>query len=135
MRRETGNWSIHAEQERIEFNAQEIVRKYLIRPIKMLTTEPIVLFVSLYMSFVYGLVYGLFEAYPYVFEHVYGMDPGAAGLPFIALIIGQVLAIWLIVLHQRRTFKKAVGNQTRPTPEARLLPVSLHLVLSYKREA
>ena len=36
----------------------------------MLVQEPMLLAVTLYMSFVYGLVYLLFEAFPFVFVMV-----------------------------------------------------------------
>lgn len=64
LRRETGNWAIHADQEKVELDFGAIVRKYLTRPLRMLVTEPIVMLVSIYMSFIYGLVYALLEAYP-----------------------------------------------------------------------
>lgn len=122
IRRETGNWSIHAEQEKLEFNLQDVVRKYFTRPLRMLATEPIVLLVSTYMSFIYGLVYALLEAYPYVFQHVHGMSPGVASLPFIALIIGVALAVCFVVLEQRHNHKKAVTNKTDTSPETHLFP-------------
>ena len=88
----------------------------------MLATEPVVLLVSLYMSFVYGPAYALLEAYSYVFENVYGMAAGVAGLPFIALIIGLTLAVCFIILQQRRTLKKAAATTTGPVPEVHLMP-------------
>lgn len=36
----------------------------------MLIQEPMLLAITLYMSFVYGVVYLLFEAFPYVFVQV-----------------------------------------------------------------
>lgn len=38
----------------------------LLKPFIILALEPMLLAVTLYMSFVYGLVYLLFEAYPFV---------------------------------------------------------------------
>lgn len=36
----------------------------------MLVREPMLLAITLYMSFVYGVVYLLFEAFPFVFVNV-----------------------------------------------------------------
>ncbi|KAM0256041.1 hypothetical protein ACHAQJ_005240 [Trichoderma viride] len=125
MRRETGNWAIHARHEMEEFKLSELLNKYFARPLSMLVTEPIVVLVSLYMSFIYGLVYALLEAYPYVFEEIYGMSPGVGGLPFIGLLIGQVLAIGLIIVQQRDYARKLAENQNVPVPEWRLPPTLL----------
>jgi DHA1 family multidrug resistance protein-like MFS transporter len=120
VRKETGNWAIHSRQERIEFNPQEMVRKYFTRPIKMLFTEPIVFLVSLYMSFIYGIVYALLVAYPYVFEEIYDMNPGVRGLPFLGLITGVVLAVVVILaLHGTYANKLKLNNDV-PIPEWRL---------------
>jgi hypothetical protein len=120
VRKETGNWAIHSRQERIEFNPREMVRKYFTRPIKMLFTEPIVFLVSLYMSFIYGIVYALLVAYPYVFEEIYDMNPGVRGLPFLGLITGVVLAVIVILaLHGTYANKLKLNNDV-PIPEWRL---------------
>lgn len=122
MRRRTHIWGIHARQEKMEVEFKEMAQKYFTRPIKMLLTEPIILLVSLYMSFIYGLVYALLEAYPFVFENVYHMEPGVSGLPFIGLVIGVVLALTLILLEHTSYAKKLVANKGVLVPEWRLVP-------------
>lgn len=125
LRRQTGTWGIHARQERLEVDAKALIEKYFSRPLRMLLMEPIILLVSMYMSFIYGLVYALLEAYPYVFESIYGMKPGVSGLPFIALIIGQVLACSFILSQYAAYTKKLVENKNVPVPEWRLRPALL----------
>ena len=125
IRRQTNNWGIHAQHDRIEVDPRELINKYFTRPLKMLTTEPIILLVSLYMSFIYGLVYCLLEAYPYVFEEIYGFTPGVGGLPAIGLIIGQVLGCSFILSQQATYAKKLVKNKNVPVPEWRLVPTLL----------
>jgi len=120
VRRATGNWAIHSRQERIEFNPRDMIRKYFTRPIKMLFTEPIVFLVSLYMSFIYGIVYALLVAYPYVFEEIYDMNPGVRGLPFLGIIIGVVLAVVCILAHNGSYARKLKANNDIPIPEWRL---------------
>jgi hypothetical protein len=53
--------------ERAETNFQQRLNDILLKPFIMLALEPMLLAVTLYMSFVYGLVYLLFEAFPFVF--------------------------------------------------------------------
>lgn len=122
IRRQTNNWAVHAQQDRVEMDARKLLEKYFTRPLRMLITEPIILLLSLYMSFIYGLVYCLLEAYPYVFEEIYGMAPGVSGLPFIGLIIGQVLALGFILSQHANYVKKLVENNNVPVPEWRLAP-------------
>ena len=66
LRRRTKNWGIHAKQEEIEIDFQELVDKNLSRPIRMLFTEPIVLSLSIYIAFLYGLLYLFLGFYPIV---------------------------------------------------------------------
>jgi DHA1 family multidrug resistance protein-like MFS transporter len=122
MRNQTNIWGIHAQYDRVEVDHRGLLEKYFTRPLRMLVTEPIILLVSLYMSFIYGLVYCLLEAYPYVFEEIYGFTPGISGLPFIGLIIGQLLAVTFVLSQHSAYVKKLVKNNNVPVPEWRLNP-------------
>lgn len=52
LRRRTKNWGIHAKQEEIEVDFKELIIRNLSRPMRILFTEPIVLLVTIYMSFI-----------------------------------------------------------------------------------
>ena len=123
LRLQTGNWGIHAKYEKIELDLGEMARRYFSRPLRMLATEPIVLVVTLYMSFIYGLVYALLESYPYVFESTYGMNAAFATLPFLGLLIGVALALTLILSLQKSYVGKLKENGGVPIPEWRLRPI------------
>ncbi|MCJ1366390.1 hypothetical protein MMC16_005518 [Acarospora aff. strigata] len=125
IRKATNNWGIHAKQEEVEVDLADLVDKYFTRPLKLLCTEPIILAISLYMSFVYGLVYALLAAYPYVFEQIHGMTPGVAGLTFIGLITGVLLALGFILSQHVTYRRKLVENNNVPVPEWRLRPTIL----------
>lgn len=122
LRRQTGNWAIHADHERVELGLKTIMQKYLTRPLRMLVTEPIVLLVSIYMSFIYGLVYALLKAYPYVFGHVYGMPPGVRSLPFLGLFLGFLVALFFILSQHGFYIRKYEANDGKAVPEWRLGP-------------
>ncbi|KAF2013070.1 MFS general substrate transporter [Aaosphaeria arxii CBS 175.79] len=122
LRRQTGNWAIHAEKERLELNIDAVIRNYLTRPLQMLVTEPIILLVTMYMSFIYGLVYALLGAYPYVFSHVYGMPTGVNALPFLGLFLGVLLALIFILCQHRSYTRKLKANNDKIVPEWRLGP-------------
>ena len=125
IRKATKNWGVRAKQEEVEVDIAQLVNKYFTRPLKLLFTEPTLLAVSLYMSFIYGLVYALLEAYPYVFEKIYGMTPGVAGLTFIGLFIGIVLGLGFLLLDDVFYRRKLIENDNVPVPEWRLRPTLL----------
>ncbi|CAD0053262.1 unnamed protein product [Aureobasidium pullulans] len=129
LRRRTKNWGIHAKQEEIEINLRELVEKNLGRPMRMLFTEPIVLLLSIYMAFVYGLLYLFLTFYPIVFQQVHGMSPGVGGLPYFGMILGEVFAGVYIVIDVPSYNRKLKANNNIPIPEWRLPPVIIGGVL------
>ncbi|KAJ5358859.1 uncharacterized protein N7496_011272 [Penicillium cataractarum] len=122
LRRQTHNWGIRARQEEVELDWEELITNNFSRPFRMLFTEPIVFLISLWMSFVYGLMYALLSAYPVVFQEIHGMNLGVGSLPFIGLIIGELLAGGYILLDQKSYSKKLAANNNIPIPEWRLPP-------------
>jgi hypothetical protein len=86
----------------------------------MLISERIVLLLSIYMAFIYGLLYLFLTAYPLVFQGVHGMNLGVGGLPFFGMITGQLLAGALIFIRQPGYQKKLAANNNIPIPEWRL---------------
>lgn len=86
----------------------------------MLISEPIVLLLSLYMAFIYGLLYLFLTAYPLVFQRVHGMNPGVGGLPFFGMIFGELLAGIVIFVRQPGYNRKLAANNNCPVPEWRL---------------
>ncbi|KAI9712541.1 MAG: hypothetical protein M1812_006850 [Candelaria pacifica] len=123
LRRRTKNWGIHAKQEEIEVDFRELITKNFSRPLRLLVTEPIVLLITIYMSFIYGLLYLFLTAYPIAFQQIRGMNPGVGGLPFFGLILGQLSAGLYILFLQPSYIRKLKANNGMPIPEWRLPPV------------
>lgn len=120
LRRRTKNWGIHAKQEEIEVDFKELVQKNFSRPIKILITEPIVLLLSIYTAFIYGLLYLFLTAYPIVFQQIYGFNKGVGGLPYFGMIVGQLLGGLSIILSQPWYARKLAANNGVTVPEWRL---------------
>ena len=123
LRRRTKNWGIHAKQEEIEIDFRELVTKNFSRPMRLLFTEPIVLLLSIYMAFIYGLLYLFLTAYPIVFQQIHGMSGGVGGLPYFGMIIGMICAGIYIALTQPSYNKKLAANNGIPVPEWRIPPI------------
>ena len=60
-----------------------MLRTNITRPSIMFLTEPILFLLSLYMAFIYGILYLDFTAYPYVFQQTRHWDAGISGLSFL----------------------------------------------------
>lgn len=120
LRRRTQNHFIHAKQEEIEVDFRELVEKNFSRPMRLLFQEPIVLLLSIYMSFVYGILYLFLTAYPLVFEGVHHFSAGPSGLCFFGMIIGELIAGVVVLLQQPWYQRKLSGNNGIPIPEWRL---------------
>lgn len=123
LRRRTKNWGIHAKQEEIEIDFRELLNKNFSRPLRLLVTEPIVLLLSIYMAFIYGLLYLFLTAYPIVFQRLHGMSPGIGGLPYFGMIAGMLIAGVYVALTQPAYNRKLQANNGVPIPEWRLMPV------------
>lgn len=65
------------------------------RPTVMFLTEPILFLLSLYMAFIYGILYLDFTAYPFVFQQTRHWNTGISGLSFLGKD-----AICLVHLHK-----------------------------------
>ncbi|UKZ96996.1 uncharacterized protein TrAFT101_011765 [Trichoderma asperellum] len=100
----------------------------LVRPMQLLFTEPIVLFLSLYIGFDFAVLYAFFASVPLVFQETYHFNSHQNGLVFIALGIGALLATLTNVLCDRfiYTRKCAEAREKDETghipPEERLYP-------------
>lgn len=120
LRRRTRNWGIHAKQEEIEIDFKELIKKNFTRPMRLLFLEPIVTLLSIYMAFIYGILYLFLTAYPFVFQGVHGFNHGQSGLAFFGMIIGQLIAGTVVLLDQPRYQRKLAANNGVPIPEWRL---------------
>lgn len=91
----------------------------LTRPWLMLVTEPILFTLGLYSAFVWGILYLDFTAYPVVFQQSRKWTEGVAGLSFLGIGLGMLIATasspWINNVYE--VFVKKLGG---PKPEARL---------------
>lgn len=83
-----GRGVVLTRSQEVEVDLQELAVKNIARPLRILFTEPIVLLITIYMSFLYGLLYLSLTAYGIVFSQIYGFSLGVSGLPYFGLIVG-----------------------------------------------
>lgn len=119
----TGNvYRSKLEIERGKVSVREAFATALGRPWILLFAEPIVLLLSLYMAIVYGTLYMLFDAFPIVFQEIRGWSEGVGSLPFIAVMIGMMVAVGLNMYDNKRYVRIHHKHNGFAPPEARLPP-------------
>jgi hypothetical protein len=59
----------------------------------MLMLSPVVLTLSLYNAFIFGLMFMLFDTFPQVFNNQYAFSPGVQGLVYLAFGLGTLVAM------------------------------------------
>ncbi|KAK9457407.1 major facilitator superfamily domain-containing protein [Dipodascopsis uninucleata] len=121
----TGNWAIHARQETVELNMKELFEKNFSRPIRMLVQEPILLLVTMYTSFIYGILYLMLEAFPIIFIEGYGMSTTVGELPYLGMVVGEAIGCCIFLLFEPYTIRMIEQNGGKPVPENRLLPAMI----------
>ncbi|KAK0761547.1 hypothetical protein N5P37_006500 [Trichoderma harzianum] len=124
LRHETGNWALHAQFEEWQIDLRQLARKFLIRPIRILST-PICFLVTLYASFVYGILYMQLGAIPIIFGEVRGWEPIPAALPFLSIVLGAAIGCGINIYNQFLYNKAYYAAGNKAVPEMRLPPMML----------
>ncbi len=129
LRKETGNQSIIAQSDLQKKSVKYILNVVMARPFRMLFEELIVSTTCLYVALCYGIFYLYFQAYPIIFlgpDSVYKYSPGIAGLTFLPIGIGAVVACCLFLVWDwylaRAQARKDAWSQRE---ESRRLPLAL----------
>ncbi|GME39341.1 MFS multidrug transporter [Neofusicoccum parvum] len=121
VRKETGNPKAHSQFDGQAAGVKAIVQIYLMRSFRMLITEPILLLITIYQAFVYGMVYLMFTAYPIAFREVRHWTLGISGLAYLGMSVGVLLGAAVVIIHTRtRFFAKVQRNNGTVIPENRL---------------
>ncbi|KAI7051116.1 MFS general substrate transporter [Hortaea werneckii] len=95
LRKETGNLRLRSKLDQ-QLPAHELFIRAIVRPTKLLFLSPICALMSLYMAFVYAILYLLFTTFTFVFEDNYGFSQGTVGLVYIGCGIGMLLGLAIL---------------------------------------
>ncbi|KAL6237200.1 hypothetical protein BDW75DRAFT_249283 [Aspergillus navahoensis] len=82
LQRETGNQLLYTECDEPDRTFPQLLRKNLVRPFRMLFTQPAIQAIALYRGYQYGLMY-----------LVYSQEKGMASLNYLSLGIGFVIGL------------------------------------------
>ncbi|KAF2255718.1 MFS general substrate transporter [Trematosphaeria pertusa] len=100
---------------------KNILKQGFIRPLKLLFKSPIVLLLSLYMSFVFGLLFLLFTTITQVYIQTYGWSPELCGLAYLGVGLGNFMGIIFVARTSDATIIRLTKkNNNVYEPEMRL---------------
>ncbi|KAJ5110252.1 hypothetical protein N7532_002897, partial [Penicillium argentinense] len=129
LKQETGDLRLWCRYDHEESGFQ-MLKTNLIRPVRMIVSEPICVFWNLYVGIVYAVLFLCFVAYPIVFQQHRGWSPGFAGLSYCGIGVGTAIAVMLEPLIRRIIAMHPKDPRTgRPAPEAAVIAVCIGGVL------
>ncbi|KAL4954513.1 major facilitator superfamily domain-containing protein [Aspergillus filifer] len=122
IRKET-NRPVYAKAEITAPSTLRLLQISFKRPTRMLTTEPVVIFFTLWISFAWGILYLFFSSVPQTYGQNYGWSTLATGLIQLAISVGAVIGTAFNPVQDWIHMRSASRNKERPgkpIPEARL---------------
>ncbi|TDZ67340.1 Citrinin biosynthesis cluster MFS transporter mrr1 [Colletotrichum trifolii] len=93
--------SILAPRDEEKTDFKQLATVVLTRPLRMLLFEPIVSCTCAYLALVYSIFYMSFQAFPIIFQNLYGLSPGVSGLLYLPIGGGALLAIPIFLTWER----------------------------------
>jgi hypothetical protein len=125
MRKSNPSSEIDAPIELEKKGLKQMATVTLTRPLRMLFFELIVSATCIYLSFIYAIFYMYFEAYEIIFQKTYRQSPGIAGLMFLPIGAGTVLAIGVFLWYD--SYLRRAQARNKPwtyKEESRRLPLA-----------
>jgi MFS family permease len=118
MKLDTGNEKLALEADN---NLLAALRVSIVRPFRLLATQPIVQVIALYMAYIFGLFYLLIASFPRVWIGQYNQSTSIAGLNYLSLGIGFIIgALFNARISDRILARLTQKNKGVPKPEFRI---------------
>ncbi|KAL2830310.1 major facilitator superfamily domain-containing protein [Aspergillus cavernicola] len=135
LRTQTNDPSYQTDSERLNTNTSlpHLLRTALIRPFRLLTTQPIVQAIALYLAYTYGIMYLVLSTFPTLWtgEAYYNESIGIGGLNYISLGIGFWFGSQLCAPLNDRIYRRFKSkNNGVGLPEFRLPLLSISAFLT-----
>ncbi|KAI5457546.1 major facilitator superfamily domain-containing protein [Mariannaea sp. PMI_226] len=112
---------IVAEQGRVKESPLFGLARTISRSAVLLTTEPTIIFMTLWSSFTFGLIFISTQSVPLVFADIYGWSETAAGLAQVSIGIGQLFGFAVCLIQNNVYIRSAALNRKKagtPIPES-----------------
>jgi DHA1 family multidrug resistance protein-like MFS transporter len=124
LRKLTGNNNLKSQSEidQAQLTARDITIEALWRPFQLVLLDPSIAFTAVYTALIYGIFYSFFEAFPLVYNVMYGFNLGELGLTFLSVTVGVIISItwyWWYIYYR---VEPDIRNNGLGEPERRLIP-------------
>lgn len=124
LRKITGDEQLRSQSEidQAKMTPRDVALEALWRPFQLMLLDPSIAFTAVYTAIIYGIFYSFFEAFPLVYEGMYGFNLGELGLTFLSVTVGVVLSLawyWWYIYYIVEPSIRAHGLGA---PERRLIP-------------
>ncbi|CEJ83194.1 hypothetical protein VHEMI03214 [[Torrubiella] hemipterigena] len=122
LRKSSGNPNFRSKLARTTTPAQ-VLLQVLVRPTTLLFRSPILLLMSLYMGFIFGVMYLLFSTFDAVFQVQYGFSVAVSGLVYLGLGLSAATGIVFFTIFNPRIQAALMKRDgvTTVKPEHRLV--------------
>ena len=99
----------------------EVIGPALIRPFRLLGTQPIVQLIAIYMGYLFGLLYLILSTFPTLWTTVYDETVGIGGLNYLSMGIGLAIGAQISARVSDRIYRRLKArNNGVGRPEFRL---------------
>lgn len=115
-------WKVKADEELQTLG--QMITISLTRPIKLLTTEPVVFWFSCWASFTWSIMYAMLVVVPYTFQTVYDFDLQTSSAIFASMCIATIIMTVVSNVHDKLA-ACMVSKDKLKSPEAVLYPVAI----------
>lgn len=116
LRKTTGDDRYQSKDEFERASLAEMFKTSLSRPVRMLLTEPVLLAITLWISFSWAVLYLFLVSIPYVYGRVFHFSLGESGVVYVTQFIGSCIGM-AYDQYCGRFYRRNVAKRG---PEARL---------------
>lgn len=121
QRKQTSNEAIDVPNTLKRKGWRELFNDALLRPFRFLFTEAIIIFVTLYNGYLYGLSFLFNDAFALVFgPEGHGFAVSGVGLSFLGIVVGITSGIGTNLWQERYFQRKVAQAGGQNVPEARV---------------
>jgi len=124
LRKLTGDQHLKSQSEIDQANLtpRQVAVEALWRPFQLIIMDPSIAFTAVYTAIIYGIFYSFFEAFPLVYNEMYGFNLGELGLTFLSVTVGVILSLAWYWWYIYARVEPSIRANGLGAPERRLIP-------------
>ncbi|KAG9217484.1 hypothetical protein CCMSSC00406_0008596 [Pleurotus cornucopiae] len=121
LRKSTGELRYYAPLEKSDRSLFMAILVSCYKPFQLILFDQMALLLDVWSALILGILYLTFQAFPIIFESGHGFNMQSAGLTFLGIGFGMMLAISTQPLWNRHFLRQRQKFEGSPPPETRLI--------------